>query len=180
MSDTSLIKSAVLGLALALICFNCGGALAGECNVPQAVKTYLDMHADWTLVSRKDLVEDDQVLWDKYHRGLCPGFAVVDLDGRGKKTFALALLRRVNGNQEEKLVLLERSKNSFVDLTLAGAQPVDNPFVVWKGKAAKTYNYETDSYVLIQHDPIVYEKMESTSKVYYRVNGKFRSLLASD
>jgi hypothetical protein len=178
MSHTCLAKAVVLGLLLG--CLNCGRALADECNVPKAIKTYLNAHADWALVRRKDLVEDDQNLWDKYHRGHCPGFAVVDLDGRGKKSFALALLRRAKENLVEKLILLEGSENGLMEQTLVEEQPVDNPFVVWKGKAAKTYDYATDRYVLIKNDPIVYEKMESTSKVYYRINGKFRSLLASD
>src|SRR5580704_13231988 len=44
----------------------------GACeNVPQLVSDYLRSEPGWSLVDTKDLVEDDRLLWDEYHRGLC-------------------------------------------------------------------------------------------------------------
>jgi len=84
--------------------------------MPDDVQVYLLSQPGWSVVDTKDLVEDDQNLWEQHHRGLCPGIGIVDLDGRGETAYALALLNHANGQVTEKVVVIRNQGGSVAEL----------------------------------------------------------------
>jgi hypothetical protein len=143
------------------------------------VRSYLSAHPGWSSVEPADLPGDDRALWAKYHAGLCPGVAVVNLDGHGP-SFALALLHGSRGGLVETLVLLRIRGSRLAVTALRGPVKVTSPFVVWRTGPERAVDEATGKTVRTLHDSIVYEKMEATSTAYYLSDGRIRSLLASD
>lgn len=156
-------------------------------DLPPDVRSYLEAHSDWTLVTVERLTSDHQALWERYHHALCPGFASVDLDGNGKSAHALALLKRSNDVAFEKLVLIQRTRDHVQVQTLSGPDQVSwppsliaRPFVVWRVGPGKSHDSTTGRNVVIKRDSIVYELMESSSVQYYESDGKIHSLTAAN
>jgi hypothetical protein len=150
---------------------------AAQCDAGNHdVGAYLHAHSELSVVTLSDLPEDDQALWKKAHGDSCPGMVAVDLDGTGRRSFALALLQRVNGKNVEQLVMLTGAASNVL------VEPTDviSPFVVWRANPGRFPNLLTGADVHIPHESIVYEKIEATSTLFYRSHGKIRSLLASD
>lgn len=134
----------------------------------------------WSVVERTDLNDDDKVLWDKYHLGLCPGITTV-VWGSDKRTYyALALLHKSGeGKVFEKLLLVD-SITYHVKARLSGAAAVSNPFVVWTAKAGTFADRRTGQIITIRGESVIYEEMESTATQFYMHRGRIRSLIAAD
>ncbi len=102
--------------------------------------------------------------------------AVVDLDGSGKLSYALALLRHEHGIAFEKLVIVMAGKSH----TLEAAYKIGNPAVVWRGLPGVYVEFYSRHKTRISHDTVIYEHLEATASAYYLSHGKFRSILTSD
>lgn len=157
-----------------------GQAIAQCKEFPSTVVGYLQAHPSWSVVQVSDLVEDDKLLWRNNHDKLCPGLAVAELTGTGRKAYALALIQNKNGENFEMLVLLTGSANKLEQHTLVKPNRVTSPFVVWRVGPGKFTDNNTGTTIFIAHDSIVYEAMESTSTQFYLKRGKIHSLLASE
>jgi hypothetical protein len=144
------------------------------------IDSYLDAHPGWSIVETSDLPDDDKALWKNYHEGLCPGIAIVDVDGGGRKSYALALKRKVKDVVFEKLVVLKGSAGAFSEHVLVNPTRVISPFVVYRVGPGKYLDHNTGKTIRIAHDSIVYEKMEAISMQFYFSNGKPYSLLAAE
>lgn len=141
-----------------------------------SVRIYLEANPEWSIVELKDLVADDQRLWQDHKRDQCPGMAVVDLDGSGKSSYALALLRHERGETFERLVVVTAGKPQ----TLDASQKIGNPAVVWRGEPGVYVEFSTRHKTRIAHDTIIYERFEASARAYYLSHGKFRSILTTD
>ena len=140
---------------------------------------FIHIEKKWSIIERSDLPDDDKKLWEEHHAGLCPGIAVVDLDGQGW-SYALALLRKSRSGTVEKLVLFKRTGSHLRQIQIRGAFKVVSPFVVWKAAPGIFFDQGTGVRVRIAHDSIIYEKMESTSTQFYASRSGIRSLLVSN
>src|SRR5665213_1543695 len=92
-----------------ILIFSAAAAHADEkcTQKPGAVQAYLRDHKGASLVTFGDLLDpDSQEAWHKSSKGLCPGFAVSDMDGSGRKWYGLSLLYKKDGKTFEKLILL--------------------------------------------------------------------------
>ena len=163
----------------------CASANAACESVPQDVQEYLRSEPGWAFVDVKDLVDDDKSLWEQSHHGLCPGVAIVDLDGKGQQSYALALLKGGSGRAIEKLVVIRRQSGRFMRWVLAPPANVMYtnvmaPFVVWRTSPGTYRDLKSGHQVKLTHHGIVYEKMEATATVYYLSKGRFKSILTSE
>src|SRR4051794_26034341 len=104
-----------IGSVIAVLLMGCCAQAKAECGtIPQDVQEYLRSAPGWKPVDTKDLPNDDSSLWEQYHRGLCPGIAVLDLYGQGERTYALALLNNISGQTLEKLVVVRRQSGRLI------------------------------------------------------------------
>jgi hypothetical protein len=166
------MKHAVLVVALA--CW--AGAASAQCEKPpQAVIDYLKTHPGWVLLTRADLSADHRPMWDKDHKGLCPGMAEVALDATKEKSYALALLKHSKDGPLEQLVLLKGGKPMVLE-----APSQSGSIVVWRAPPGKYPNPETGKDVAIANDSIMYEMYEAAAEQFYFVNGKLRKLQPGD
>lgn len=170
-------------IALMLLITNCTSAFAQCRTLPEVVQQYLRSEPGWSVVDSSDLVPADNVLWERYHAGLCPGMAVVDLDGAGQPSYGLALLNRESG--QEKLVILRHQPSGFsadlvVPPTSVSSANIISPRVVWRVGAGNFRDRENGQITRVSHDAVVYEKLEATATAYYLEDGRYRSILTSN
>lgn len=149
---------------------------------PEEVQTYLRDHKDVSLTTIDDLLDpESRELWhESARKGLCPGFAVSDMDGSGRKWYGLALLYKKDGKASEKLVLLSPGAGGLKEQTLYDEPVTGEPQVVWHNGPGEYFDYNTDRTFHISHDTIMYDRIEKTTTAYYLENGKLRSALTSD
>src|SRR5215469_12528165 len=167
----------LLRFALAAMATTCSASAAPCEKPPPPVADYLTAHPGWVLVTRADLSADHQPMWDKAHKGLCPGVAEVVLDGTKEKSYALALLKHGKDGTQEQLVLL---KGAAARPMVLEAPSPSGSIVVWRAPPGKYPNPETGKDVAIARDSIMYEMYESAAEQFYFVNGKLRKLQAGD
>jgi hypothetical protein len=154
------------------------GAASAACEKPPLpVADYLKAHPGWVLLTRADLSADHQPMWDKDHKGLCPGMAEVVLDATKEKSYALALVRHGKDGTQEQLVLLNGAAARPIALE---APSPSGSVVVWRAPPGKFPNPETGRDVAIANDSIMYEMYEAAAEQFYFVNGKLRKLQAGD
>lgn len=167
-------------LAGALV-FACLGQAQATCDVlPAELPSYVNGNAGWKVVSEKDLSRDDQELWPRYHHNACPGFTTADLDGAGQSYSAIALLRSEKGQLIERLIVVSRKADQLVEQEVVGPTSVSTPWVVWRTKSGRVFDYDTGMHIDVPHDSIIYEKMEASAFQYYMLDGRLRSILVSE
>lgn len=163
----------------------CEHAEAECAPVPGAVQEYLHSNSGWSLVTVNDLVERDKFLWEKFHRGLCPGFAIVKLDGFSQDSYALALLKRSDDAVMEKAVLLTRRSGKFSAQELSPPRnikytDIPSPLVVWRAAPGRYQDLSSDKAINISSDSVIYEKMEAAATAYYLAHGRILSIVTSE
>jgi hypothetical protein len=155
-----------------------GAASAAPCEKPpQPVADYLETQPGWVLLTRADLSADHRPMWDKDHKGLCPGLAAVVLDAGKQTSYALALLKHDKGGTLEQLVLLKAG--AAKPMVLEAPSPSASA-VVWRAPPGKYSDPETGKDVAIATDSIMYEMYESAAEQFYFVNRKLHKLQAGD
>jgi hypothetical protein len=167
-----------LAMAAALLpCMSIGAAYA-QCEAPpKPVADYLKAHAGWVLLTRVDLSADHQPMWDKDHKGLCPGMAAVVLDAGKQTSYALALLNKGKDGTLEQLVLLKAG--AAKPMVLEAPSP-SGSIVVWRAPPGEYPNPDTGKDIVLAADSIMYEMYESGAEQFYFVNGELRKLQAGD
>ena len=155
-------------------------------NLPKDIRDILKTEPQWEILKIKDLVEDDQALWQQHHTGLCPGVMVVNLTGSGARSYALALLKD-NGKRgvSEKVIIATWKNGRLVKYILVPAINIKytetaSPFVIWKVPAGTYRDLPTGSEIKIQHEGIVYEKIEATAILYFFQENQYKSILLSE
>ncbi len=147
---------------------------------PPAVRAYLADHHGLSVVTLRDLNADDQKLWLDARHWACPGLAMVDLDGSGKLSFAMALLQRRAGGQFEQLVVLHAVGRGTKAEVLEPWFSAGNPVVVWRAPPGRAPTWDGGRGVTVSHDSIVFEAFESASTSYYWAGGRFRHITTGD
>ena len=167
-------------LVVMILIFSSAPWLAqAECSGDQNVTAYLEEHPGWKPVAMSDLASDDRALWQRYHRGLCPGIAAVNF-GDGGKSWVLALLSQSRGKMQEELVAVKQMGSKQSEQVLSPAIEADRISVVWRAEPGKSHDYATGRTVLVPHDSAIYEVMESGALQFYWTHGGFRTLQTAD
>jgi hypothetical protein len=157
----------------------CNGAFA-QCKAPAPVRHYLKGHRSWSVVDAADLSRGDRLSWRRAHRRLCPGIAILDLGGRGHKSYALAVTNRIRGGRMERLILLEANGKRLAPKTLIPAFRIGDPLVVWRSRKRTVREFGSRRHIAIAHDSVVFEKIGMSAKIFYLADGKIRTVLVTD
>lgn len=125
------------------------------------------LHTNWRMVKLSDLPTDDQILWNKFHRGMV---GEVKLDSpcyRGGFT-AKSLIRR-EGNALYQVV--DVHMNNGRTARIFGPTKVVSPFVIWKKYTRKLEDVDGKRWPVNQ-EALIIEKMESVSYTYACIGNK--------
>jgi hypothetical protein len=172
------LNRAVLALCIGLSF--CGVARADCDEVPPPVQEALKAEPEWVLVQRKDLLEEHRVFSDEARPGLCPGFAAADLEGEGRPSYALSLIKFEGTKTFQKLVVLRPDGDGFKPETLVDAREIAMPFVVFNVGPGTYDRAAGDKGVTVKTDSIVYARLFTGATQYYLAKGKFRSFAVTD
>ena len=155
-------------------------------SLPKDIRDILKTEPQWEILNIKDLVEDDQALWQQNHTGLCPGVVVVNLTGSGAKNYVLALIKDSGKRGVSEKVIVATWKNGrFVKHILVPAINIKytetaSPFVIRKVPPGTYRDLETGSEIKIRHEGIIYEKIEATATLYFFQENQYKSILLSE
>jgi len=156
-------------------------ARAQDCStIPPSVRAALKQMPGWRIVGLHDLLPDDQELWEKARPGLCPGIATGNFES-STPSYAMALIKKVNGDRVEKLVLLtDRSGRVARIKTIVEPEKIISPLVVWSAPPGTYHDFDRTKEIKTARDSFVYEKLQSGARLYYVVKRRVYSLLISD
>jgi hypothetical protein len=168
-----------------LILLSASPALAQCENLPADAQNYLKAHPGWRVPEVKDIDDpDDQKAWMNKRPALCPGLAVVDVDGSHRMSYALALLGNRGGKTHEQVVLLWHDGKPQPAQTLVDPFPVGphvGPhMVIWRLEPGVYEAWDTHKKTRIAHDSVGFEALEASVRLYYFSKGKFHILTTSD
>jgi hypothetical protein len=142
-------------------------AFAGCADMPSPVRDYIRAHPDWHLRVLEDLDEYDRAEWRKYEGGACPGFATVNMDGKGR-AYAVLLARPASKGEEQRTVLLggpgskERLIESFATTV---------PLVTYRIPPGSYRDQHYLRRLHFQHDGLVVRSWGAFATGYYFQNG---------
>ena len=151
--------------------------------LPKEVKEIIEKkYKNWRILEKKDLVSDDQVLWDKYRRGECPGVIAGNFDNSGNTGYAVLIISQAKTMKRTQLLILTmRGSRNYDSQVLYVENNVSNfPAIHKEPPGQYTDFYEEKKTIEAKTDVIIYEHIESSALVFYYKNGKFRRLLVSD
>jgi len=147
-----------------------------------AIEAIVESYKDWKILEKADLIPDDQMLWDKYRRGECPGVAVGNFDGGGnKKTFAVLIISHAP-KKHAKLLLLKRNHFGKYKISLIYEEnDVTNFPAIHRGLPGTHRDfYVKEKKVKVKTDVIIYEHIEASAIAFYYKHGKYEQLIISD
>jgi hypothetical protein len=155
---------------------SCASLLPDEAK-EEIIRTY----KNWRILEQDDLVSDDQLLWNKYHMGECPGIVVGTFDNSGKKAYAVLMITQAP-IKKAKLLLIRKKYNGKYTITLFYSENnLPNFPVIHKGPPGLYYDfYNRKHSIEAKADVIIYEHIESKAIAFYYKNGKYQHLLISD
>jgi hypothetical protein len=151
--------------------------------LPKEVKEIIvNKYKNWRILQKKDLVSDDQMLWDKYHRGECPGVTTGNFDSSSKTGYAILIISQAKTIKRTKLLLLIMGDSGkYTSQVLYVENDVSNFPVIHKEPPGKYSDfYDPKKTEEAKADVIVYEYIEASAVAFYYKNGQFRHLLISD
>jgi len=170
------------GLAAAMFAWRAFAAPPDPCRPPKQVQAFLVTLPGWALTTERDLAADDQALWRTHHGGLCPGLASADIDGGGRQSHVLLLIRRDGGVMQQRLVILPPKTAGRGLQPLLDAKPVVGRAagVVWSAGPGKAARWDGGRSAQIAHHSFVYEHMEASATTFWRSAGRLHSLQTAD
>jgi hypothetical protein len=145
---------------------------------PPAADAYLRTQPGWKILRLQDMDPDDQSLWIRYHKNLCPGMAAVDFDGSGKRWVGLALLRHAENGVVEKIAFVRLLEGRLETHLVYRDFPAYQ--VIWTRPPETVHEFETGKTTAIAHESLVVEHLEASTQQWYRRNGTFHFVQTSD
>lgn len=165
---------------LLLLCSSVVTAKASSC-VPDDMKSTLSSSLPgWKLVELRDLREDDQRLLHERPSSDCPGVAVGDFQGLGRKSYAFTLFE-VQGGLRQILVVFDPmvSDTKKRIIVLDGPREVAYLSVIWRIEPGENSDVNGKKFTT-RSDSIMYEAIESGALLFYFSNGGYRHVQMVD
>jgi hypothetical protein len=131
----------------------------------------------WSLVTKLDLPEDDQILWDLHHRDLHPGVFVANLDAASES--CVFSVQKIENGEWLQTIFYARADESEPHV-IAGPFLIVSPFVIWKVGPGSYEDRESGRPIVIKNDSIIVEKIESSSIQYFISAGELNSIVAAE
>lgn len=157
-------------------------ARAGCKLPPAALKLIAKRFPGMHIVGLKDLVSDDQVIWQHTRPNQCPGLARGKF-GPGITGYAVSLVKMLgNARYIAALALVFRWKRKEFKLhvLIPATEMSAHVMVVEVFHAGKYESAERDEVIHIQYDLIDYAALEAADIGFYWKDGKFRRILLTE
>lgn len=137
-------------------------------------------HSEWRILVASDLNKDDQEIWNRTHKGECPGIASGRFISPSRADYAVLLISKQSAHRRAQLIVITSS--TFETATVYSSnEKITNYPVIYSGKPGKYHDfYDRKKFVQIDSDVLVYKYLESRSLTFYYKGSKFARLLTSD
>ena len=168
-----------LALPFLVLLAGCGGKPDGCDRLIAELGPSLEVAGGWQVVRAGDLGANDRDLWKQHGAGLCPGVAAVDLDGDGRRSFAVALVRRASGGGvEETLIHLQPGDNhgSASRTELDGVRNLPHAQPVRRAPPGPAEDVDRGEIHQLKGDSILYGDAAGDQRRFYRQDGQFSSI----
>ena len=141
----------------------------GACVYPPGLLDVISTkYPDTTLVTLRDLSQDNKKLFQKEHGSRCPGLVRVNFYGDGKPTWALVLLSK-DGQKTQLIVARQIGKDWEIRLLqVADAAPVP---VVWREGPGK-YEGMSEPSTVVSPNPVIILCGYGSWSILYAWTGK--------
>jgi hypothetical protein len=172
-------------LALILQCSVAFGQSVNSCLnlLPKDAKALIDdKYINWRILSKQDLLSDDQILWDKKHENECPGIAIGKYRNDKVADYAVLIIPKKGETKKANLLMLAKdSSGKYTLVLLYGDKNVANYPVIYKVAPGQYYYfYDSKKSIMTKHDVVIYEHIEASAIAFYYKNGNYEQLLTSD
>ena len=166
--------------AATLLALGLGGAAHAACdNIPKPVQDALTSEPGWELVRLVHFFEEEEEFWQEFHGRQCPGYVAADVDGSGRQTFALSLIKQAGGRAEHKLIALRPGAAGFVKVELPPAQPPSLAMFVVRQGPGKFTDFDTGRKIELATESFMLGAFASATILHYFQDGKFQNLLVA-
>jgi hypothetical protein len=126
-----------------------------------------------------DLNKDDQEIWDRTHKGECPGITSGRFASQSRLDYAVLLLNEQSAQRRVRLIVISSDASSAT--TVYSNDKVTNYPVIYVRKPGRYHDfYDRKKSVQVDSDVLIYEHIESRSLAFYYKGGKFARVLVSD
>ncbi len=141
-----------------------------------------EKYIDWRILSKDDLLSEDQMLWDKQHEKECPGIAIGKYRGDNVTDYAVLIIPKKEKVKKAKLLMLTKDRGGKFKVSLLYDDPnVSNYPVIFRADPGRYYYfYDSKKSILTKRDVVIYEHIEASAIAFYYNNGKYERLLTSD
>ena len=135
------------------------------CDLPPGLRSEISQKYPYKhIVALTDLNADDKELFEKDHKGRCPGLVKVDFYGDGKPTWALALTAKEGPKAKAELVIARQLSKGW-ETTLLDTTEWGVP-VVWSQAPGKYTDVYGEKTVQAIHPVIVFCGYNSWAVLY--------------
>ena len=152
-----------------------------ESELPrQAQKAVAAKLKHWKVVTAADLPGDDREIWEDDYEEKCPGITAGQFGPRQSQAYAVTLIRSMNSDLYQMLVLVAGENQRYQVTTLSGSQRVARPSIVRRLPGGSYSSAEGEMQIEAAFDVIAYERIQAGTIIYYWNNRKYRNLIISD
>jgi hypothetical protein len=141
-----------------------------------------EKYNNWRILSKNDLLYDDQMLWNKNHEKECPGIAIGKYRNDNESDYAVLIIPRKDKTKKAKLLMLTRNMGGrFAIKQLYEDKNITNYPVIYKADSGQYfYFYDSKKSIVAKHDVVIYEHIEASANAFYYESDKYQQLLISD
>jgi len=176
--------SVCLLLALAIHIFPARAYARDPCSIedaPAGVRQLLqEKYSGWRVVAIRDLVADDQDIWNEHYKNRCPGYAAAHLSNAGRLSYAFNLIRRAHKALYQTLVVVDPNGDNYevhvlqkpVDVRSISVISVHPPGLVTSSVDGRS--------IRSKFSVISFEVLEAAAIVYYWSEDRYRAIQVSD
>ena len=132
----------------------------------------------WRLVQVSDLRSDDQTMWERTHRGKCPGLIVGHFENESDSAYAITLFQKTPRLRQLLAVIMAGPLTPKFRI-LSRPQEVAYLSVVSKLPPGR-YSDAAGKPLRIRHESISYEAIEAGEIIYYYGDGIYRAVQSSE
>lgn len=136
------------------------------CTIPSDLEKQIQRtYHTYRIVTLRYLEEYDRSLFQKDHKGSCPGLVSVDFYGDGKPTLALVLITKRDKQDDTQLIVAHETAKGWSVLPLDTGGGSDGP-VVWSLRPGEYNDVYGNKTIRAKMPVIVFSKYEAWAILY--------------
>jgi hypothetical protein len=146
----------------------------------QAQKAVAAKLKHWKVVTAADLPVDDREIWEDDYEEKCPGITAGQFAPKQSQAYAITLIRSMNGDLYQTLVLVAEKNQRYQVTTLSQSQRVARPSIVRRLPGGSYSSAAGETQIDAAFDVIAYETIQAGTIIYYWNKSKYRNLIISE